>query len=97
MKNDSQKLKELGALALPVMQYMRDNFNPHMSINIDSDRAELLAGHATFWYPAMPPEFGENEHRITAKIFGTIPPLVYPVAPNAKDQRACAPGDSNAH
>jgi hypothetical protein len=85
MKNDSQKLKELEALVLPVMQYMRDNFNPHMSINIDSDRAELLAGHATFGYPSMPPEFDENEHRITAKVVGTIPPLVYPGAPNVPD------------
>jgi hypothetical protein len=54
-----------------------------MSINIDSDRAELLAGHATFGYPSMPPEFDDNEHRITAKVVGTIPPLVYPGAPNS--------------
>ena len=52
MKTDTEKIKDLERLALPLMQYLRDNFNPHMSIHIDSDRSELLAGHATFGYPA---------------------------------------------
>jgi hypothetical protein len=48
MKNDSQKLDELNQLLLPVMQYLGDNFNPHMYIMVDSEQSELVAGHKIF-------------------------------------------------
>ncbi len=42
----NQKLSELQVLLDPVMEYLRDNFHPHVSISIDSERSEILEGQA---------------------------------------------------
>jgi len=46
MTIDNQKLSSLQALLDPVMGYLRDNFHPHVSISIDSERSEILEGQA---------------------------------------------------
>ena len=42
----NQKLSELQVLLDPVMRYLKDNFNPHTSIRVDSEISEIVEGVA---------------------------------------------------
>ena len=40
-------LEELRAAAMPLMQWLNDNCNPHCTVVVDSEHIELLEGLAT--------------------------------------------------
>ena len=44
MKTNEEKLKEFEEVVKPVIKFLNDNFNPHTSIIIDHDSAELVEG-----------------------------------------------------
>lgn len=43
----SYRQDELDRLTLPVMEWLRENFHPHMKIIIDGEHAEMLEGLQT--------------------------------------------------
>ena len=47
LMTNEQQLNEFAQACLPVMKWLRDNCHPHVTVIVDSGRAELLEGLAT--------------------------------------------------
>lgn len=45
--SDDQR-KEFEELARPLIKFLNDNFHPHVSVAVDTGRAELLEGKCSF-------------------------------------------------
>lgn len=41
---ESEKMKELEELSVPLIKWINDNYNPHSKIIIDCDSAEVISG-----------------------------------------------------
>ena len=52
MSNGIKELEALEAAAEPLVQFLQENYNPHVYAVVTNDRVEILEGKMTVVFPA---------------------------------------------